>query len=67
MKAKPQLFLIHGGMTFKRKADYLRFLEERPISIEKRAKWGDDYLQNKLGKAFEIIRPQMPLKDNAKC
>jgi hypothetical protein len=54
-------------MTFKRKADYLRFLEERPISIEKRAKWGDDYLQNKLGKAFEIIRPQMPLKDNAKC
>ncbi len=66
MKPKTQLLLIHGGMTFRNKGDYLHFLETRPISIEKRMKWGDEYLTSKLGADFEIIRPQMPLKDNAK-
>lgn len=65
-KNKPQIFLIHGGMTFKSKRDYLHFLKHREISIEKKISWAGDYLDKKLGKDFEIIRPRMPLQDNAK-
>jgi len=63
---KTQIFIIHGGMTFKNKKDYLKFLKTREISIEKKIRWTDDYLDKKLGKEFEIIRPRMPLQDNAK-
>lgn len=66
MKSKTQIVLIHGGMTFKDKKDYLGYLKTRKISIEKKIMWSDDYLDKKLGKYFEIIRPSMPLKDNAK-
>ncbi|MDQ5938349.1 MAG: serine hydrolase [Patescibacteria group bacterium] len=62
---KPQILFIHGGMTFKTKKDYLNFLKKRPISIEKKIKWHQDFLDKELGKKFEIIRPQMPLKENA--
>jgi uncharacterized protein len=65
-KNKTQIFIIHGGMTFKNKKDYLKFLETREISIEKKIRWADDYLDKKLGKDFEIIRPRMPLQDDAK-
>lgn len=64
--SKTQIFVIHGGMTFKNKKDYLKFLETREISIEKKIRWTDDYLDKKLGKEFEIIRPRMPLQDDAK-
>jgi hypothetical protein len=63
---KIQIFIIHGGMTFKNKKDYLNFLKTREISIEKKIRWADDYLDKKLGKDFEIIRPRMPLQDDAK-
>ena len=53
-------------MTFKNKKDYLRYLKTRSVSIEKRVSWSGDYLEKKLGKKFEIIRPIMPLKENAK-
>lgn len=53
-------------MTFKNKKDYLNFLKTREISIEKKIRWADDYLDKKLGKDFEIIRPRMPLQDDAK-
>src|SRR3989338_8058268 len=66
MKSKTQIILIHGGMTFKNKKDYLSYLKTRKISIEKKIKWSDDYLDKKLGKHFEIIRLSMPLKENAK-
>ena len=65
-KKKPQIFMVHGGMTFKNKKDYLHFLKNREISIEKKIRWAGDYLDKKLGKDFEIIRPRMPLQDNAK-
>ena len=58
--------MIHGGETFKNKRDYIHFLKTRKISIEKKMKWGDYYLNKELGKNFEIIRPRMPLQDNAK-
>jgi uncharacterized protein len=53
-------------MTFKNKKDYLKFLKTREISIEKKIRWTDDWLDKKLGKDFEIIRPRMPLQDDAK-
>jgi hypothetical protein len=66
LKIKPQIFVIHGGMTFKSHKDYLRFLKTREISLAKKIYWSNEYLQGKLGKDFEIIRPRMPLQDNAK-
>ena len=42
---KNQIFYIHGGMTFKSHEDYLDFLKNRPISLEK-IKWGINFSQN---------------------
>ena len=53
-------------MTFKNKKDYLYFLKNRKISIKKKDDWTADYLREKLGNRFEIIKPRMPLQDNAK-
>ena len=65
MKKKGQIFIVHGGMTFKNKKDYLHFLKTRKISTEKKISWSGDYLDKKLGRSFEIIRPRMPLQDYA--
>lgn len=65
-KEKPQLFLVHGGMTFKNRKDYLSFLKNRELSLEKKARWTGDYLNEKLGSKFQIIKPRFPLQDNAK-
>ena len=66
MKKKTQILIIHGGMTFKNKKDYLHFLKTRKILIKKKINWSDNYLDKKIGKDFEIIRPHMPLPDDAK-
>jgi predicted alpha/beta hydrolase family esterase len=66
VKNKTQIFLIHGGSTFKNRKDYLHHLKTRKISLDKKIKWGDDYLDRELGRSFEIIRPEMPLKGDAK-
>lgn len=66
MKKKTQILFIHGGMTFKNSRDYLDYLRNKPISLEKKVRWGDEYLTKKLGSEFEIIRPRMPLSENAK-
>ena len=63
---KTQIFIVHGGMTFKCKKDYINFLKTRQISIEEKIRWTDAYIKTKLGKDFEIIKPRMPLQDNAK-
>lgn len=66
MQNKVQILMIHGGMTFKNRKDYLDYLKNRPISIELSASWSGDYLDKELGKKFEIIRPRMPMSENAK-
>lgn len=63
---KPQLVHIHGGMTFRSKAGYLAWLKTREISLEKRVKWSEGYLDEALGSKFEIIRLRMPCADNAR-
>ncbi len=65
-KMKTQIFFIHGGMTFKNKENYLKFLKTREITTDKKIKWHGEYLGKKLGKNFEIIKPRMPLQDYAK-
>ncbi len=66
MKNKTQIFIIHGGMTFKNKKDYLDFLKNRKIVLVRKNDWTGLFLKEKLGKNFEIIKPRMPLQDNAK-
>ena len=63
---KKQLMIIHGGMTFKNRKDYLRYLRTREISIDARVSWSREYLAKALGRNFQIISPRMPLADNAK-
>jgi predicted alpha/beta hydrolase family esterase len=58
--------MIHGGMTFKNRKDYLHYLKTREISLVKKIKWSGDGFDKILGKNFEIIKPNMPLPDNAK-
>lgn len=53
-------------MTFKNKKDYLHYLKTRSISLTKKKRWAEDYLDEKLGKRFQIIRPEMPLKHDSK-
>ena len=65
-KEKPQILLIHGGMTFKNNKDYLRYLKTRKVSLNERITWSKGDFDKNLGKYFQIIRPRMPLQDNAK-
>jgi predicted alpha/beta hydrolase family esterase len=65
-KNKPQILMIHGGSTHKNDRDYVKYLKTRKTSIEKKESWAEKYLDKKLGKKFEIIRPRMPLSENAK-
>lgn len=53
-------------MTFKNQKDYLHYLKTRKVSIENKKRWATDYLDKELGNKFHIIRPRMPLQDNAK-
>ena len=53
-------------MTFKNRKDYLSYLKNKEISTEKKIRWSDDYLDKELSKNFEIIRPRMPLQEDAK-
>ena len=61
-----RILFIHGGMTFKRQTDYLKFLQTMDLSFEKKKRWSREYLTEKLGKRFEVLRPDMPLKFYAK-
>jgi predicted alpha/beta hydrolase family esterase len=58
--------MIHGGMTFKNKKDYLHYLKTRRVSLEKRINWAGDYIDRELAKNFVTIKPRMPQQDDAK-
>lgn len=64
---KRQILCIHGGEVFTRYEDYMRYLEEYQIDLEK-MKRGDwkNRLQEMLGDDYEVILPVMPCKRNAK-
>lgn len=65
-KKKQQIVLIHGGMTFKNRKDYIRYLKTRTVSVKKKKRWHGEYLERQLGKYIDIIQPRMPLSDNAR-
>ncbi|MGM5485515.1 MAG: alpha/beta hydrolase [Nanobdellota archaeon] len=60
-----QIMMIHGGTTFRKKEDYINFLKTRDISIEDKKRWSDDYIKEELSDC-KIIKPRMPLKEDAK-
>jgi len=66
MKNKPQILMIHGGMTFKNQKDYLSYLKNKEIKLDKKPRWTEEYIDKELGKKFQIIKPRFPLQDNAK-
>ncbi|KND47795.1 MAG: hypothetical protein AB197_00935 [Parcubacteria bacterium C7867-002] len=62
-----QIVLIHGGNPFDTHEEYLLFLKNRPIWFENfRKKDWKETLNEKLGAEFDVIKPQMPCKENAK-
>ncbi len=66
MKKKTQILMVHGGMTFKTQKDYLNYLKNKEIKLEKKPRWTEEYIDTQLGNKFQIIRPRFPLQDNAK-
>lgn len=63
---KQQVVVINGGMTFSNKKDYIEYLKTREISLEEGERWHESYLSKKLGRKFQIIKPKMPKRDDAK-
>lgn len=61
-----QLLLIHGGSTYNSREDFLKSLETWEPSLEKKIRWYNKYLEDSLGNELEIIKPQMPLREDAK-
>lgn len=64
-KPLPQILFVHGGMTFRKRSDYLDFLKNRPISLEDKRYWAT-WLKKKLIKQTEFIYPRMPQQDDAR-
>ncbi len=66
MNEKPFLVYIHGGTTFSSRIKYLEYLMNKKVSLEEPKLWNGDYLEEKLKKSLIVIRPKMPLKENAR-
>lgn len=61
---KQQLLVVHGGDTFENYEDYLYFLQNFQIDLE-RLKSKEDWkttLQKRLGDEYEVFLPSMPNK-----
>ena len=65
---KKQVVVIHGGDTFKTYDEYLDFLRNYEIDIERyksnKTDW-KPWLREVLGEEYEVILPIMPNKTNA--
>jgi predicted alpha/beta hydrolase family esterase len=65
---KKQIVIIHGGDTFATQEDYLKFLRNFEIDIERYKTSETDWkpwLRKMLQEKYEVIIPQMPNKFNA--
>lgn len=63
-----QIMVIHGGTTFEKYDDYLRFLETKPLRVDSllyRPGW-KELLQSNLGNSYQVLLPTMPNKTNAR-
>lgn len=64
---KTQIIVLHGGETFDTYGEYLENLRAKKLDFARlmQEDWKSG-LQEKLGKNFRVILPQMPNKKNAK-
>jgi len=64
---KKQVILIHGGSTFDTCKDYLLFLKNLKIDLDRyrRTKWSDS-LRKELGSKFDVLLPKMPNPMNSR-
>lgn len=64
---KRQVVIIHGGDTFDTYKEYLSFLKNYELDLEKlKSKGWKKRLPQELGSDFEVISPRMPNSMNAK-
>lgn len=66
---KKQVVIIHGGDTHGNYEEYLEFLKNYKVSFERHALRQEDFqmnLQKDLGEEYQVIRPEMPNKRDAK-
>lgn len=65
---KKQIVIIHGGTSFKTYEDYISYLKNKEISIEKLKPCKDwkDTLATELGEDYEVLMPRMPNSTNAR-
>lgn len=59
---KQQILMIHGGTSFEKYDDYLKYLDNYPLEriLQKSENRWKDNLQENLGDAYEVIFPSMP-------
>jgi len=65
---KKQVIVIHGGTTFDTYEEYISYLKNREISLEKfkTLKNWKNSLEKELGADFEVFVPRMPNGTNAR-
>lgn len=64
---KTQILIIHGGDTFETYEAYLDFLKDFELDFGRaQTKGWKETLGERLGEAYEVFRPSMPCKWNAK-
>jgi predicted alpha/beta hydrolase family esterase len=62
-----QILVVHGGEVFKTYEEYLDYLKNYKVDLEKLKHGGwKDYLQKELSDNYEVIFPQMENYHNAK-
>lgn len=70
MKNKKQIVHIHGGMAFNSYKHYLNILkDEMDISFEHptdQSRWSSNYYRYIESENYQVLRPEMPSKNNAK-
>src|SRR3989338_3227398 len=65
---KQQIVVIHGGTTFDTYEEYISYLRNKEISLEKLRMQRDwkDTLAERLGENYEVLFPRMPNGTNAR-
>jgi len=64
---KQQILVIHGGDTFENYSEYLSYLKNKNIDLDKfRKKGWKDKLNHNLGDNYDVLFPRMPNDNNAK-
>lgn len=66
---KQQILVISGGDTFENYDDFLNYLKNAKVDIERMKEIKEDWkplLREKLGEQYEVFIPTMPNKYNAK-